>query len=135
MAVGTTITVSGEENRLIGGLVGFGGSYDETDPAQITGCQVEDVIINSSDSTDSIGGLIGGGKEMMEGSEVMSSFEIKECSVSGSITGGREHVGAVVGDPACAVSVDCEGGMKTQNTETLQADDVIENITEGNEAE
>ena len=134
MAVGTTITVSGEENRLIGGLVGFGGSYDETDPAQITGCQVEDVIINSSDSTDSIGGLIGGGKEMMEGSEVMSSFEIKECSVSGSITGGREHVGAVVGDPACAVSIDCEGGMKTQNTETVQAADAMKNVTGNDEA-
>ena len=65
-----------------------------------------------SDSTDSVGGLIGAGKEMMEGSDVMSSFEIKECSVSGSITGGGTHVDAVVGDPACAVSIDCDGGME-----------------------
>lgn len=53
------------------------------------------------------------GKEsfMMEGSEVMSSFVISDCSVTGNITGGGEYVDAVVGDPACAVSVDCEGGM------------------------
>ena len=111
-AVGTKITVSGEGNRLVGGLVGFGGSYDETAPAQITGCKVEDVAIVVSDSTDSVGGLIGAGKEMMEGSDVMSSFEIRECSVSGSITGGGAHVDAVVGDPTCAVSIDCDGGME-----------------------
>ena len=64
-----------------------------------------------SDTTDIVGGLIGGGKEMMEGSDIMSSFEIKECSISGTITGGGRFVDAVVGDPACAVSVSCEGGM------------------------
>ena len=108
---GTVITVSGENNRLIGGLVGFGGTYDPTAPAQITGCTVEDVTIIVSETTDSVGGLIGAGKEMMEGSDVMSSFLVSGCSVSGSITGGRNFVDAVVGDPACAVSVDCEGGM------------------------
>ena len=98
-------------NCLVGGLVGFGGTYGAA-PAQITGCKVEDVVIVVSDSTDSVGGLIGGGNEMTEGSEIMSSFEIKGCSVSGTISGGREHVAPVVGDPACAASVDCEGGMK-----------------------
>ena len=111
-AIGTRITVSGEGNRLVGGLVGFGGTYGDAAPAQIAGCMVEDVVIVVSDSTDSVGGLIGGGKEMMEGVDVMSSFEIKGCSVSGTISGGRENVAPVVGDPACAVSVDCEGGMK-----------------------
>jgi hypothetical protein len=108
---GTVITVSGENNRLVGGLVGFGGTYDPTAPAQITGCTVENVTIIVSETTDSVGGLIGAGKEMMEGSEVMSSFKISDCVVSGSITGGGNNVDAVVGDPACAVSVDCEGGM------------------------
>ena len=108
---GTVITVSGENNRLIGGLVGFGGSYDPTAPAQISGCTVEDVSIIVSETTDSVGGLIGAGKEMMEGSDVMSSFVISGCSVSGTIEGGGNNVGEVVGDPACAVSVDCEGGM------------------------
>ena len=107
----TVITVRGENNRLVGGLIGFGGTYDPAAPAQITGCTVEDVEIIVSETTDSVGGLIGAGKEMMEGSGVMSSFTVIGCSVSGTITGGREHVDAVVGDPACAVSVDCEGGM------------------------
>ena len=110
-ASGTVITVSGEGNRLVGGLVGFGGTYDPSSPAQITGCAVENVKITVSDTTTAVGGLIGGGKEMMEGSDVMSCFEIRECSVSGTITGGGEYTGAVVGDPACAVSVDCEDNM------------------------
>lgn len=108
---GTVITVSGENNRLIGGLVGFGGTYDPTAPAQITGCTVEDVTIIVSETTDSVGGLIGAGKEMMEGSDVMSSFTVRDCTVSGSITGGRDYVDAIVGDSACAVSINCEGGM------------------------
>ena len=48
---------------------------------------------------------------MMEGSDVMSVFEISDCSVSGTITGGGEYVDAVVGDLASAVSVECDGGM------------------------
>ena len=85
---GTVITVNGENNRLVGGLVGFGGTYDPEAPAQITGCTVEDVTITVSETTDSVGGLIGAGKEMMEGSDQMSSFIISDCAVSGSITGG-----------------------------------------------
>ena len=108
---GTVIHVRGENNRLVGGLVGFGGTYDPTAPAQITGSTVEDVTIHVSETTDSVGGLIGAGKEMMEGSDVMSSFSVSDCSVSGSITGGGSFVDAIVGDPACAISVDCEGGM------------------------
>ena len=108
---GTMITVNGENNRLVGGLVGFGGTYDPEAPAQITGCTVEDVTITVSETTDSVGGLIGAGKEMIEGSDQMSSFIISDCAVSGSISGGGNYVDAVVGDPACAASVDCQGGM------------------------
>lgn len=107
-ASGTSIAVFGEGNRLIGGLVGFGGTYDSAAPAQISSCTVEQITINVSDTTTAVGGLIGGGKEMMEGSDIMSSFEISACSVSGSIVGGGAYTNAVVGDPACAVSVDCQ---------------------------
>ena len=107
----TSITVSGEGNRLVGGLVGFGGTYDPAAPAQISGCTVDHVAIAVSDTTTAVGGLIGGGKEMMEGSDVMSAFEIHDCAVSGSIVGGGEYTDAVVGDPACAVSVDCKSDM------------------------
>ena len=71
-ADGTGISVTGENNRLVGGLVGFGGSYDPTAPAQITGCAVKDVTVTVSETTDSVGGLIGAGKEMMEGSDTQA---------------------------------------------------------------
>ncbi|MBQ8094580.1 MAG: hypothetical protein IJ242_13560 [Clostridia bacterium] len=108
---GTSITVSGEGNRLVGGLAGFCGTYDPAAPAQITGCTVENVTICVSETTTAVGGLIGGGKEMMEGSDVMSSFEVHDCSVSGSIAGGGECTDTVVGDPTCAVSVDCSSDV------------------------
>jgi len=72
---------------------------------------VDNVTITVSNTTTAVGGLIGGGKEMMEGSDVMSSFEIHECSVSGNIAGGGEHTDAAVGDPACAVAIDCQSDM------------------------
>ena len=42
---------------------------------------LEDVTITVSETTDSVGGLIGAGKEMMEGSDQMSSFIISDCAV------------------------------------------------------
>ena len=116
---GPVITLRGEHTRLVGGLVGLGGTYAPSAPAQITGCTVEGVTINCSGTTDSVGGLIGAGKEMTEGSDLMSAFAVSGCSVSGSITGGRNHVDAIVGDPACAVSVDCKGGMTVSGTTGL----------------
>lgn len=99
---------------MVGGLLGFAGTYDPEIPAQIVGCRVEDVMIEISDSTNIVGGLIGAGKEMMAGSDAMSSFVISDCAVSGTITGGAEFVDAVVGDPACAATIACEGGMSLE---------------------
>ena len=99
---------------MVGGLLGFAGTYDPENPAQIIGCRVEDVAIEVSNSTNSVGGLIGAGKEMMVGSDVMSSFAISDCAVSGTITGGAEFVDAVVGDSACAATIACEGGMSLE---------------------
>ncbi len=87
------------------------------------GCKAENVTLEVSDSTDSVGGLVGAGKEMMEGSDVMSSFAISDCTVSGTITGGGKHVDAVVGDPACAVTIACEGGM-TLTVNTVESAEV-----------
>lgn len=99
---------------MVGGLLGFAGTYDPENPAQIIGCRVENVTLEVSATTDSVGGLVGAGKEMMEGSDVMSSFAISDCAVSGTITGGAEFVDAVVGDPACAATIACEGGMSLE---------------------
>lgn len=80
--------------------------------AEITDCKAGGTVITiSGENNRLVGGLIGAGKEMMEGSDVMSSFIISDCAVSGKHTGGGNNIGEVVGDPACAVSVDCEGGM------------------------
>ena len=95
-----------EDDEVIGAV-----SYDPSAPAQISGCEADNVTIIVSGTTNEVGGLVGAGKEMMEGSDVMSVFEISDCSVSGTITGGGEYVDAVVGDPASAVSVECDGGM------------------------
>jgi hypothetical protein len=88
------------------------------------------VTLEVSDSTDSVGGLVGAGKEMMEGSDVMSSFEIGSCVVSGTIIGGGEHVDAVVGDPACAVTISCEGGMSMESEadDTAAAAQLLEDV-------
>lgn len=118
---GTVITVSGENCRLVGGLIGFGGTYDPSAPAQINGCTVSDVVIEVSATTDSVGGLIGAGKEMAEDSDVMSAFSVSGCDVSGSITGGGNNVDTVVGDPACAVSVDCRDEMKINPAQAAAA--------------
>lgn len=99
---------------MVGGLLGFAGTYDPEIPAQIVGCRVEDVMIEISDSTNTVGGLIGAGKEMMAGSDAMSSFVISDCAVSGTITGGAEFVDVVVGNPACAATIACEGGMSLE---------------------
>ncbi len=53
---------------------------------------------------------------MMEGNDTMSSFEIHDCSVSGSIEGGGEYTDEVAGDPACAVSVDCQSDVAITST-------------------
>ena len=111
----------------IGGIVGTGFDLisDCSATAEITvlgddgacagviaGCIVEDVTINVSSTTDSVGGLIGAGKEMMEGSDVMSSFKVNDCTVSGSITGGRNSVGTIVGDPQLVQICDKMGYIK-----------------------
>ncbi len=41
----------------------------------------------------------------------IAAFEIHDCFVSGSIVGGGEYTDTVVGDPACAVFVDCQNDV------------------------
>ena len=92
-----------------------GSFYDMTRVARLNPDIWTNLFIANKEALSSVlGGLIGAGKEMMEGSDVMSSFEILECAVSGRITGGGESIGSVVGDPACAKTVECDGGMEIQ---------------------
>lgn len=76
-----------------------------------TGNKVSNVTIQVSDSITCVGGILGGGKEESEDSDRISSFEILDCEVSGSITGGADLVGNVVGNEDGAVEIDCTGTM------------------------
>ncbi|MDO5549906.1 MAG: GLUG motif-containing protein [Lachnospiraceae bacterium] len=105
------IAVTGENNRLVGGLAGFAGTYQEGTSAKISDCKVSNVTIQVSDSTTCVGGILGGGKEESEDSDRISSFEILDCEVSGSITGGADFVGNAVGNEDGAVEIDCTGKM------------------------
>lgn len=68
-------------------------------------------ITVSGEGNRLVAGIIGGGKEMMEESDVMSSFEMRDCAVSGSIVGGGTYTDAVVGDPSCVISVNCQSDV------------------------
>jgi hypothetical protein len=100
-----TITALGADNRLVGGLVGFTGDYDENQPTQISNCTVTGVLINVSGTTTRIGGLLGGSSKSSNFGETDNSFPgnpsryaVTNCSASGAITGGNEEsVGSIVG--------------------------------------
>lgn len=109
----TVIHVTGEDSTLIGGLVGFAGTYPDSDSAVIENCKVENAAILVSDTASCVGGIVGGGIAET-GTGVMSSFSIQGCEVSGSITGGGAYIGDTAGNPEGAVNVDCAGAMDRQ---------------------
>ena len=106
-----TIIVSGENGRLVGGIAGFAGTYGESEPASIENCTADGINITVSDTTTCVGGIVGGPKEESDGSSVMSSYAVKGCSVSGSISGGAEKIGSVAGDETNAVELDCTSDL------------------------
>ncbi|HWR40854.1 MAG TPA: cell wall-binding repeat-containing protein [Patescibacteria group bacterium] len=93
-----SITALGENNLMVGGLLGFTGTYGEDTPTLVTGCSA-DAIITVSDSTTSVGGLVGGSfyHELYASEKpVPSSYAIRDCTTSGIITGGSE-AGSIAG--------------------------------------
>lgn len=109
-AENVTITASGINNRLIGGLVGFTGTYGEDDPTSVTGCTVTSTTITVSAGTTCVGGLVGGSTT---GSNqiIPSVFAIDSCSTSGTITGGSESVGSIAGYAYNSTVVNCTSTM------------------------
>jgi hypothetical protein len=106
-----TLNITGENGRLIGGIAGFAGTYTDGTVAKISGCKVKKVKINVSDTTTCVGGILGGPKEESAGSDVMSHYLITGCSVSGTISGGKENIGNVAGDVTNAQELSCKGKM------------------------
>lgn len=87
-AIDVTVTVGGA-GRLVGGLIGGGGSEvteDNSSPMIVDQCQTTNVnIVITSADVSGIGGLIGGGMTD-EDSGIIHSFAITNCSASGDLT-------------------------------------------------
>lgn len=95
-AENVTITASGTSSRLIGGLLGFAGTFGEDAPTSVTGCAVTNASINLSASTTYAGGLAGGGTTDYT-ETIPSVFAISNCAASGTITGGSASAVSIVG--------------------------------------
>ena len=109
-----TIDITGDDGRLIGGVVGFAGTYTDDTAAEISNCTVQDMVISVSDTTTCVGGILGGPEEESEGSDIMSHYKVKNCSVSGTISGGKGNIGSIAGDATNAEELDCTGEMAIQ---------------------
>ncbi|MDD3268500.1 MAG: GLUG motif-containing protein [Syntrophomonadaceae bacterium] len=96
-----SITASGANNTMIGGLIGYTGTYDIDTLTQITRCS-SDINITVSNSTNRVGGLVGGSfyQELYsEDNPEPTLYRIIDCSASGSITGGGNEgsIGSIAG--------------------------------------
>lgn len=116
-----TVTVTGIDNRLIGGLLGMAGTT-EGSPTEISDCAADNVEIAVSDTTSEIGGIVGGGYSVDEETIVVmldamalteeeyaayydayslyftpGAYRADNCRTNGTITGGLDFIGSVAG--------------------------------------
>lgn len=94
-----TITTSGANNFMIGGLLGYTGTFDSEDLTEVTGCSAN-VNITVSADTYRVGGLMGGSfyHEMYASLHPLpSSYAIADCTTAGTVSGGSSEIGSVVG--------------------------------------
>jgi hypothetical protein len=94
------VTITARDNCLmIGGLLGFAGTYAPDTPTSINNCTVTNVTITAPAGAERIGGIVGSGfyfsayaaMASMPGYEFLgapSAFAVTNSSASGSITGG-----------------------------------------------
>jgi hypothetical protein len=95
---------AGKNAHGIGGLCGFAGTFDESAPAQISGCSVT-VTINAAGGATHVGGLVGTGL-FMSMYNMESIFEISDCRVTADIN-GAEFPGGVAGRAAGSAIKSC----------------------------
>jgi hypothetical protein len=100
-----TITV-GADCFMVGGLLGYTGTYSPDTPTSINNCAVTNVTINTPSSSERIGGIVGSGfyasmyaaMESMPEFGTPSTFTVANSTSSGSITGGcTDLVGKIAG--------------------------------------
>lgn len=109
-----TIKTLGENNSMIGGLLGHTGASDAEHLTQVTGCSADDVTIVVSDSTSRVGGLVGSGfylEQYKEYYPTPTMYRIADCSTSGSITGGAEAIGRIAGHAYNSIVENCTSTM------------------------
>lgn len=94
-----TVTV-GENAMMVGALSGHAGCGGEN-KTEISGCTVENVILNTGKGSERIGGISGGGFYVSAYAEyypVPCAMAIEDCTVSGlEINGEGTAVGSVLG--------------------------------------
>ncbi|WP_440945046.1 sirohydrochlorin chelatase [Methanosarcina sp. T3] len=119
-----SITACGKNNTMIGGLLGYAGTYGKQPPTQITECSAN-VTIAVLNSTDRVGGLIGGSfyhELAAEARPVPARYAVNSCNTSGSITGGGNEVGSIAGYAYDSTVENC--------TSTMTINRVSENVSQ-----
>lgn len=134
-----SITASGENDTMIGGLLGYAGTYDEDAPTQIAECSAN-VTMKVSDSTERVGGLIGGSfyhDLYADARPIPASYAISCCATSGSIIGGGNEVGSIAGYAYNSTVKNCTSTMTINCvSDNLPQVGLYENVfADGNETE
>jgi hypothetical protein len=96
---GVNITV-GENCFMIGGLLGYTGTYAPAAPTSINNCMAANVAISAPGSAERIGGIVGGGfywSVYAAYRPIPSAFTVRNSLSSGSITGCTNLVGTIAG--------------------------------------
>ncbi|MHB9293102.1 hypothetical protein Holit_02222 [Hollandina sp. SP2] len=97
-----TITV-GENCFMIGGLLGYTGTYSPDTPTAIDNCTVSNVTISTPTNAERIGGIVGSGfyysvYASYPNRGAPGAFTVTNSTSSGSITGGcTDLVGKIAG--------------------------------------
>ena len=102
-----TITL-GENATMAGGLLGYTGTYAESAKTAVEDCTAK-LTLTAPESATRLGGILGGGfylEAYKDLRPVPSMYSIRNCTASGSITGGST-VGGIAGYAYRSDVADC----------------------------
>jgi hypothetical protein len=117
------MTIAGENNMLIGGLLGYSGISEAGKQTLISDCTAS-AVINSPNNAERIGGIVGGGFFMRAYTSyfpIPSAIRVTNCKTSGEINGGN-IAGTIIGyaysnssvDASCASDMTIKGSSANQ---------------------
>jgi hypothetical protein len=127
-----TITV-GENNMLIGGLLGYAGITGGTgDSATLISDCSGTAVINAPTTGERIGGIVGGGffvQEYREYRPEPGTIHVTNCRSSGEINGGS-IAGSILGYAYNNSSVEnCTSDMKVDGAAADQTGATLDDVT------